>query len=270
MKLCDAVKLLRDAGVQNPVYDARELFIRIGKKNAAELVLPDTECSLAKLESAVKRRADREPLQYIIGEVGFYNEIYEVTPDCLIPRQDTEHTVDYAVKHIPDGKRFIDICTGSGCIAISTLKNTNSTSAVAIDISAPALKLAKRNAERCGVSHRVEFLQMDALNDTADGKFFAVLANPPYVTESAYQNLEPEIYFEPKIAFVGDDEGLLFYKRILTLYKDKLEDGGFFAFEIGYDQADSIRDLAKDNGFDCEIIKDYSDNDRVAVIKPKA
>ena len=267
MKLFEAIDKLKNAGVDNPVYDAREIFRIIGKIHITELISRDAESLIPEVSSAVERRCRREPLQYIIGAVDFYRESYRVTPDCLIPRQETELLVDYAVKHLPDGCCFLDLCTGSGCIAISTLKNTKETRAYAVDISEGALDLARQNAEQNGVSDRIDFVKKDVLTDALKKNFFAVLSNPPYVTEDAYLKLEPEIYFEPKIAFVGKDSGLEFYKRILELYKDKTDPDGFFAFEIGYDQGDSLVEIAHAHGMTCEIIKDYSGNDRIAVIR---
>ena len=267
MKLSDAVKVLADAGVENPRYDAREIFTRIGGIPLSALVFPDTECTVPDLLSAIERRKAREPLQYIIGEVDFYREKYKVTPDCLIPRQDTEILVDFAVKNISEGKKFLDLCTGSGCIAVSTLKNTKNTAAVALDISAGALSLARHNAEKNGVSDRINFVLADALENAVPGEFYAILSNPPYVSEAAYKELEPEIYFEPKNAFVGGESGLDFYCGILSLYKDRISPDGFFAFEIGYDQAEEITKIASEFGMKTEIIKDLSENDRVAVIK---
>lgn len=269
MKLCEAIEILTSAGVPSPRYDARELFIRIGKMNPLELISPNTECFSEELCTAIERRKKREPLQYIIGEVDFYRESYKVTPDCLIPRQDTEILVDYAVKHIPSGAHFIDLCTGSGCVAISTLKNTSDTSALAVDISDSALSLARYNADKNGVSERISFASADVLDKPICDKVFAVLSNPPYVTEEAYQSLDPEIYFEPKIAFVGGKSGTAFYERIIELYKDIISESGFIGFEIGYDQADALRALADSSKMTCEIIKDYSQNDRLAILKKK-
>ena len=267
MKLSDAVKILTDAGVESPRHDAREIFMRLGGIPLQSLIVCDVELSDTEISDAIARRAKREPLQYIIGEVDFYREKYKVSPDCLIPREDTEILVDLAVKNIPEGKSFLDLCTGSGCIAVSTLKNTRGTHAVAVDLSESALSLARYNAEKNGVCDRVKFLCADALSDAVDGRFYAVLSNPPYVTEEAYKGLQPEIYFEPKMAFVGGETGLDFYHRILALYKDKIEEDGFFAFEIGYDQAEKITQIAKELGMNTEIIKDLSSNDRVAVIR---
>ena len=163
MKLSDAVKLLRNAGIDSASYDAREIFLHIGGFSRNELLFSDPESFDEKLIFAVNRRQKREPLQYIIGEVGFYKETYKVSKDCLIPREDTEILVDYAVKNLPSGAHFLDICTGSGCIAISTLKNTKNTTATAIDISSAALEIAKKNANLNGISERISFVESDVL-----------------------------------------------------------------------------------------------------------
>ncbi len=262
----EAVALLTEAGIDNPRYDAHEIFMRIGGFNRFELLSnPDTQNE--DVISGITRRAKREPLQYIIGEVGFFRETYKVTPDCLIPRSDTEILVEYAVEHIPKGENFIDLCTGSGCIAISTLKNTENTTAVALDISDGALALAKENAERNGVASRLTLLHRDVLTSEEDGEFYAVLSNPPYVKEEAYLALEPEIFFEPKNAFTADNSGLAFYERITSVYKSKLKSGGFIAFEIGFDEAEQIKQIAEQNGMTAQIIFDYSKNPRVAILK---
>ena len=266
MKLSTATELLRSAGIEDARAQARILFEEIAKIPRSALYGADCESDSKELREAVERRIKREPLQYILGEVSFYKERYKVTPDTLIPRSDTEILVDEVIKRLPRGARFIDICTGSGCIALSTLNNTKDTSAVAVDISAGALLVAKENAKNLSLSQRVQFIEADALSDFVEGSFFAVVSNPPYVTDSAYENLMPEIYFEPKIAFVGGNDGLIFYRKILSLYKDSLEKDGFFAFEIGYDQADSLTALAKEHSMKIEIKTDYSGNQRVAVL----
>lgn len=268
MTLEEAIKILNDAGVDSPSYDAEELFCHFGGYYRSTLYLMHSiESNDPKLLAAIERRANREPLQYIIGEVGFYRESYKVTPDCLIPRSDTETLVDYAVKHIPEGERFIDLCTGSGCIAISTLCNTKNTTSIAVDISEGALSVATENAEKNGVSHRIELRRADLMNEVIEEKVFAILSNPPYVTESAYRSLEGEIYHEPMGAFVGGEDGLDFYRRFTPIYKNYIAKSGFIAYEIGYDQAEMLKAIADECSMSCQIIKDLSGNDRVAVLK---
>lgn len=266
MTLKEAIEILKKAGVDSPDYDARELFrAYVGES----LITLNTASDSEELTEAVSRRAAREPLQYILGTVGFYREEYRVTPDCLIPRSDTEILVDYAVKHIPDNERFADLCSGSGCIGISTLKNTTGTHCDAYDLSDGAIKLTLENAKLNGVEHRLTAHKRDLLREDIEGEYFAILSNPPYIPRCVYEGLEKEIFHEPKMAFVGGESGLVFYERLIPVSIGSIKKGGFIAFEIGYDQAEAIKDIARAHGLTCEIIKDYSGNDRVAVIRRK-
>ncbi|MBQ8719605.1 MAG: peptide chain release factor N(5)-glutamine methyltransferase [Clostridia bacterium] len=266
MQFRDAVELLSSHGVQSAAHDAREIFIRFGGFSRSEIIPPTASSDELLLISAIERRCEREPLQYIVGEVGFYREVYSVSPDCLIPREDTEVLVDYAVKNLPSGARFLDLCTGSGCVAISTLNNTKDTTAVATDISLGALDMAKKNAERCGVSDRLTLRHSDARAEREAGLFDAILSNPPYVSQEEFEALEPELYFEPKGALVAKDDGAEFYKTIIPTHKDSLKRGGFFAFEIGATQAPLLSSLAEIYGMSLKVIRDLSGNDRVAVL----
>ena len=264
--LKEAIKRLEEAGIPYPEYDARELF----RAFANPLNTPLTQNAASdsdELLRAIERRASREPLQYIVGSVGFYREEYKVTPDCLIPRSDTEILVDYAVKNTPAGERFADLCSGSGCIGISTLKNTRDTLCDSFDISDGALTLTKENAALNGVDARITVTKKDLLREDVEGEYFAILSNPPYIPREVYEGLEKEIFSEPEIAFVGGEDGLIFYERLTPMCKKAIKDGGFIAFEIGYDQAESLRAIAYKNGLSCQIIKDYSGNDRVAVLR---
>ena len=267
MTLYETVKELKRAGISNPLYEARELMKHFGGYAPHEVMWPSVECSTPEFLSAVEARVNRTPLQYIIGEVGFYREKYKVSPDCLIPRADTENLVEYAVNNLPEGARFLDLCTGSGCIAISTLVSTKNTTAVAADISSGALKLAEENGKINGVSDRLTLIECDLLENKIEGEFFAILSNPPYVCNSVYEELEAEIAFEPKNAFVGGVDGGDFYRKFTPMYRDSLLEGGFIAYEIGYDQAELLCSIALECGMSCEIIKDLSGNDRVAILK---
>lgn len=267
MTLDEAVRRLRDGGVREPEHDARELFRHFGGIPRHELVLKNTEVDSAALSAAVARRSRGEPLQYIIGETGFYRETYEVNADCLIPREDTEILVDYAVKALHAGESFVDLCTGSGCIAVSVLANTTGTRATAVDISPAALAVAKRNAERNRVAERIDIVCGDAMSYRPKTEVYAVLANPPYVTEAEYSELERELYHEPRLALVGGDDGLDFYRAITPNCAPRIKSGGFIAFEIGAAQADAISTVARSAGMSCEIIKDLSGHDRVAVLR---
>ena len=266
MTLAEAIEILRDSGIDSPAYDARELFRTFGNLDTP-LFFPNTKSDSPTLNEAIRRRASREPLQYIVGNVGFYREEYKVTPDCLIPRSDTEILVDYAVKHITSGEHFADLCSGSGCIGISTLKNTKDTRCDSYDVSEGALALTRENAELNGVADRITVKKKDLLKEEPDGEYFAILSNPPYIPREVYEGLEKEIFSEPRIAFVGGEDGLVFYERLIPVCINRLKEGGFVAFEIGYDQGESLRRLAEIYSLSFELIKDYSGNDRVVVLR---
>ncbi|MBE6532301.1 MAG: peptide chain release factor N(5)-glutamine methyltransferase [Ruminococcaceae bacterium] len=267
MTLSEAIERLRMAGVPDAEHDARAIFRHFGGFRGYELVSRSVSSDEPQLTDAIRRREGREPLQYIIGECDFYRERYFVSRDCLIPRSDTEILVDFAVKNLPSGARFIDLCTGSGCVALSVLNNTADTTALAVDISVAALEIAEKNAKRLGLDSRVEIREGDALGEAIGGEVDAVLSNPPYVTDGEYTALEKEIYFEPKGAFVGGSDGGDFYRAITENYKNSLKKGGFIAYEIGAEQAELLSKIAEDNGMSCEIINDLGGRARLAVLK---
>lgn len=267
MTLKEAINLLSSAGVPDAAHDARAIFSHFGGFADYQLVSREISSDNPDLADALERRAKREPLQYIIGECDFYRERYFVSPGCLIPRSDTEVLVDFAVKNLPSGARFLDLCTGSGCVGLSVLNNTENTSATLVDISGAALDIARKNAERLGLASRANFLLADVLGEPICDEVYAVLSNPPYVTDSEYEALEKEIYFEPKSAFVGGADGGDFYRAITEKYRDRLAVGGFIAYEIGYAQAELLSEIAEANRMTCEIIHDLSGNARVAVLR---
>ena len=267
MTLKEAEALLSEAGIEDARHEARIIFAAVGGEPIYKLLTPDYSSESKEVENTVLRRAKREPMAYIIGCVDFYNERYKVTPDCLIPRPDTEILVEYAVDHIPEGKSFIDLCTGSGCVAISTLCNTRNTTAIAVDISEAALEIARENAGFMNIEDRIKLLCADVTKAPVCEKAFAVLSNPPYVSESAYRTLEPEIFCEPREAFLGGEDGGDFYRALTPLYRNVIDDDGFIAYEIGYDQADMLRKIASENNMTSTILRDLSGNPRVAVLK---
>lgn len=266
MTLSEAIRLLKEAEIESAASEARQIFKSLGGFADYELI-GAVSTDKAEVSEAVRRRASREPLQYVLGEAYFYRECYKVTPDCLIPRFDTEILVDYAVKHLPRGAIFIDLCCGSGCVGISTLNNTEDTRCISVDLSEAAVSLTLENARRIGVRDRLTTVCADAMEYAPSTRPAAVLSNPPYVSESAYGALAPEIYHEPKMAFVGGEDGGDFYRALTPKYRDIIAEDGFIAYEIGYDQSELIRTVAIECRMSCEIIPDLSGNPRVAVLK---
>lgn len=224
--------------------------------------------SAAERNDAYRRLGAREPLAYILGEWYFYGETYRVTPDVLIPRSDTEILVETAIKRIPRGSVFADLCTGSGCIAVSVLCHRPDLTAIAVDISDSALRIAQENAVINGVDKRVKFISGDITSDSFaeslinSRKFDALLSNPPYIMSGVIGKLESEVLAEPLIALDGGNDGLRFYRALKHLRNNILKSGGITLLEIGYDQAESILRLFCGG----EILKDYGGNNRVFII----
>ena len=225
----------------------------------------------ARLCDAVKRRCEGYPLQYIIGKWWFARCEFEVGEDCLVPRPDTESVVEEAVKLHPKNARFADLCTGSGCIAISVADLRPDTSGVAVELYPKTLEIAKRNALRNNVSEKIGFILGDVLLGDALGEeiFSAIISNPPYIRTDVIETLSREVKHEPRAALDGGEDGLIFYRTIVEKYAKNLERDGCFIFEIGYDQAEDLKNIAEMNGFSCQIKKDLGGNDRVAILKRK-
>ena len=267
MKLSEVKERLRLAGVENANGEALMLFRHFTDLPEYTLRLDDPDSECQALSDAVHRRELREPLQYILGECAFYEEVYTVTPAVLIPRADTEVLVEEIVRSLPKGGRLLDLCTGSGCIALSTLLHTDSTEAVLVDLSADALAVAKENRQKYGLEHRSELKQMDILYEFPEGVFDIIASNPPYIPEEVYQTLEKEIFAEPKMAFVAEEDGMIFYRRIIEEGRAHLKENGIFAFEIGYDQEEKIKALAKRYDLLAEVKYDLSGQPRVAILR---
>lgn len=252
-------------------YEARVLAESFcDKKIAYILAHRDEEIDCDALIEALERREAREPLQYIVGKWDFFRQTYFVDENCLIPRADTEILVEKAIELLPTDAHFADLCTGSGCIAISTLCERRDTSAVMVDKFEKTLALAIKNAEVNGVLERVKPMLFDVLTDgnALDGREFdAILSNPPYIRPEVIETLSPEVKKEPYAALYGGDDGLIFYRKIVADYSKFLKKDGFFLFEIGYDQANDLCAIAAEHGFTCEIIKDYAQNNRVAIMR---
>ncbi|MBR2342776.1 MAG: peptide chain release factor N(5)-glutamine methyltransferase [Clostridia bacterium] len=273
MTLKEAINLLAQAGVEYPEHDARELFIAFGGfSRSMPPRLSDFSDSPA-LVGAVARRAAREPLQYIIGEVGFCHETYRVSPAVLIPRQDTELLVLLSAKRLPTGARFLDLCTGSGCVGISTLRATESTVCHAVDVSPAALDVARENAALNSVAERFftdcrDLCAEDTPRALSEGApYFAVLANPPYIRDSLRGALGDEVAAEPDIALFGGEDGADFYRLLTPICRELIEANGFIAYEIGFDQGEIIKEIARSAGMSAEVYTDLAGLDRVAILK---
>jgi protein-(glutamine-N5) methyltransferase, release factor-specific len=229
--------------------------------------LPESVCR--RIDEILLRRQKREPLAYILGETWFCGQKFHVTPDCLIPQADTELICESVIALAPAGARVTDICTGSGCIALSVLAVRRDASAVGYDISDGALAVARENARRMGLSERFSPVRADVFAGDfmeGDGLFDVIVSNPPYVASAVIPTLSPEVRAEPVIALDGGADGLRFYRRLLDVCPRHGKRGGYLVFEIGYDQREAVGALCRERGLVCEFSRDFGGNDRMCVI----
>lgn len=261
---------LQQVGIESAKDEARLLLEHFCGVTPAQLPFRmDEEFSCDRLMDAIARRQAHEPLQYLLGEWEFFGLPFEVSPDCLIPRADTELLVEQAIARMPQGAHFADFCTGSGCIACAVLVNRRDVHATLVDAFAPTLQMAARNCEKNGVSDRSELLLRDLLlpmDGMFDRKFDCILSNPPYIPTEVVKGLAPELAYEPQVALDGGADGMRFYKHFLLQSAHVLKQGGFWLFEIGFDQADAMKSIAAQLGFACEVERDLGNNPRVAFV----
>ncbi len=259
-------EILYRAGVEEAKTDAWLLLSRVCKidrtfyyTHAEERM--DVE-QVEQFVRVIQKRAERIPLQYITGEQEFMGLVFHVNSSVLIPRQDTETLVEEALKRITSGMRVLDLCTGSGCILISILKNAPEVEGFGYDISKQALIVAKENARLNGVS--AVFERSDLLEQVS-GKFDMIVSNPPYIRTDEIVSLMPEVsQFEPLLALDGKEDGLYYYRKITQKAKEHLNSGGMLLFEIGYDQGDAVSEMLRTAGFeDVQVIKDLTRSNRV-------
>ncbi len=248
--------------------EARILLCSLFGLSGAQLAAGgrDKDYSSPALAKALAKRLDRVPLAYIIGEQPFWKYDFIVTEDCLIPRQETEILVETAVSSLPAG-RFLDLCTGSGCIAVSILCERADLTGAAADISWKALDVCRQNAERMHVADRLSVLHGNAL--TAEGfceagPFGGLVCNPPYIETDTIPTLSPEVLSEPREALDGGPDGLDFYRAILETSPAYLKKTAPLLFEIGWNQGKDLKALAAGHGYECRIIRDLEGRDRIA------
>ncbi len=254
------------AGIDNYVLETEILIDEIFGEFSE-----DRDYDSPKLRLAVEKRCERYPLQYIIGKWWLARCEFFVDENCLVPRPDTETVIELAAKLLPENSRFADLCTGSGCIAISILDLRPDTFADAYELYPKTLEMAKKNSAHNKVQDRFTPILCDVLKKNALGvkKYNAIISNPPYIRTEVIETLEVEAKTEPRAALDGGEDGLIFYRAIVKNFAKNLENDGFFLFEIGYDQAEELVKLASDNGFTCKIFKDLGGCDRAALLQKK-
>ena len=267
------IEKLSSEKITDAKIDARLLLEYACKTDRNTLFLNgDMEVSEEQVQiyfELIEKRGKHIPLQHLTGEQDFMGLTFKVNEDVLIPRQDTECLVEIVLKHLHDGMKILDMCTGSGCILISLLHYSNDCVGVGVDLSEAALKVAAHNAAVLGSNGITDAMDITFLKsnlfEKVDGKFDIIVSNPPYIKTEVIKTLMPEVRnFEPMMALDGTEDGLYFYRRIIADAKNHLTRGGQLFFEIGYDQGEEVSDLMRENGYvDVEVAKDLAGLDRV-------
>jgi len=271
-------KLLDWEDADTAHFYAQELLCCVTGKNKDQLLshrdmyVGDQECE--RVEAGIRRLLNDEPLAYVLGEWDFYGMTLKVTPDVLIPRDDTCAVTDLvieAAKAIPGEKRVLDLCTGSGCIGLAVAKNVPDVWVTLADISRNALAVAKENVARQKLHSRVTCTAADALGEPSAflGKFDIIVSNPPYITTDEMAQLPKSVDdFEPHLALHGGDDGLIFYRSIAKNYRAALKTDGYLCFEFGAAQGSAVAGILSENGFTVrKLVKDFNQRERAIIAR---
>ena len=267
--IAKASEKLKKAEVTDYVIDSRLLAEYVFHIDYYKLLVhPDMETDVKNAQiynQLIEKRAAHIPLQHLTENQEFMGINFKVNENVLIPRQDTEILVEEVIKYINRQERkvkVLDMCTGSGCIAISIDKLCDNAQVVGADISKKALEIAKINNNENNA--RVDFIESDLFENIKEC-FDVIVSNPPYIESEEIEKLMPEVKdFEPRIALDGTKDGLEFYRNICNNLSRYLKEQGAVFFEIGYNQGRSVSKILNEQGFEkVKVIKDYSQNDRV-------
>ena len=269
--LTDAVLKLKSNEIADADIDARLLMEYVFDINRSFILahgedVVEDEDKIMQYNDFIEKRSEHIPLQHLTGVQEFMGLEFKVSDKVLIPRQDTECLVEEAMIYISDGMKVVDMCTGSGCIAISLCKYKNNLEMMATDLSEAALKIASENAKKHGVQIDFRCGYMFSVIEP-DVMFDAIVSNPPYIRSEEIDNLMEEVRdHEPYIALDGYEDGLHFYRILAINGMSHLNYGGMIFLEIGYDQGEDVSKILESAGFtDIKVVKDYSGNDRVVI-----
>ncbi len=271
--LNQGIIMLKNEQIDSPKTKARLILESTLNKSREYLIIYDkNEVTSAQRDNyikKIKRVILGEPVQYITGLQEFMKLNFFVTKDVLIPRQDTEVLVEEVIKIAKDipNPVILDLCTGSGAIAVSLAKYIPNSKIYGIDISEKALEIAKKNAEFNGVKNSIEFRVSDLFNKIRNQKFDIIVSNPPYIKKEDIKLLPKDVQKEPKIALDGGTDGLVFYSRIAKSAYKHLRRGGYLCLEIGYNQKLQVKKIIEGQKRYINFYgkKDLCENDRVVI-----
>ena len=273
MTVNEALKTARERlrDVPEPKLDAEYLLAHVLGVDRLALLMDKgrvlSEKELSAFDGLVSQRAARQPLQYILGSQGFMGFSFKTDARALIPRFDTEALCEEALRHIRPGSRVLDLCTGTGCLAVSVKKLCPGAEVTGTDISADALSLARENAEALGAD--VRFLWGDLFAPVENERFHVIVSNPPYIPEDLKGALQAEVEKEPPLALFAGPDGLSFYRRIAREAPCHLLDGGYLCLETGDGEADAVMDLLRQDFEDIRVLPDLGGLPRVVSARKK-
>ena len=258
---------LKDLEYTDPIYETRRILSDLLNKDLSYLVSHDEDLLDSKIENKyfeiLEKRQKGIPLQYILGEEDFYGRTFKVIEGVLIPRQDTEISVEKILNIIENNQinNMLEIGCGTGIVSIS-MDLESSIDVTAVDISEKAIENTRINKEK--LNSKIKIINSDLFSNINE-KFDLIYSNPPYIKSSEIENLQVEVKdYEPRLALDGGEDGLFFYRSIIKSSPEFLNHKGFLVFEIGHDEAEDICNLMKDK-FEVEVYKDLNNLDRVVV-----
>lgn len=266
---------LKINNIQEPSLKARLLLQYILNKPRQYLIIYDNKQLTLRQEvnffKGIKKLVKGIPLQHITHSQEFMKMTFYVNEDVLIPRPDTEILVEEVIKIAKkiNAKKILDLCTGSGAIAVSLAKYIENSQITAVDISTKAISVAKLNAKNNNVENQITFVESDLFKQLPKEKYDIIVSNPPYIKKEIIKSLDKEVQNEPKIALDGGYDGLDFYRKIINNADEFLKFTGYVCLEIGYDQKDDVLELFESKGkyVDATCKKDLFDNDRVVIAR---
>lgn len=265
----NTVKTLKEAGIEDASFEARQLIRYITKLTNNEIItryndaLEDIQITMWK--TVMEQRLNHYPLQYIIGEWSFYGLNFYVGEGCLIPRADTETLVDTAFDFLKNNEKakVLDLCAGSGCVGITIANRYKETDVTLVEKYDVPYSYCERNIHR-NPSETLRVIKADIFEWIPQEKYDLIVSNPPYISASDMEELRDEVLVEPDSALYGGEDGLDFYRVILRRFTPYLKEGGRLAVEIGYDQRDAVVKLFKEAGLqEIKTTKDINGIERV-------
>ena len=269
------VAKLKLENITTPKLKVRLLMQFVLEKPRQYLIIYDNETLTKNQEDkffdGISKLSKGIPIEHITHNKEFMKLNFFVDENVLIPRQDTEVLVEEVIKIAQKikARKILDLCTGSGAIAISLAKYLPNTEITALDISYKALEVAKLNAKNNKVENQITFIESNLLENLQKEKYDIIVSNPPYIKQDIIKELDKEVQREPHIALDGGKDGLDFYRKIIDSGYEYLKYGGYLCLEIGYDQKEEVMNLLDNNGqyINKICIKDLYDNDRVIIAK---